>query len=95
MSGRLRLAEREPGVAAIAFGLGVVWGGVWILSAMFNSVAILMSAEYGGSGRGAVRGHSRERDADDSDATGRLCANPRRGVCTSHALRRLFEDLRQ
>lgn len=48
MSGRLRLAEREPGrLAAIAFGLGVVWGCVWILSAMFNSVAILMSAEYG------------------------------------------------
>jgi len=48
MSGRLRLAEREPGrLAAIAFGLGVVWGGIWILSAMFNSVAILMSTEYG------------------------------------------------
>jgi hypothetical protein len=47
MAGRLRVAEREPGrLAAIAFGLGVLWGGVWILSATFNSVAILLSTQY-------------------------------------------------
>ena len=47
MAGRLRMAEREPGrLSAIALGLGVVWGGIWILSAMFNSVAILLSSDY-------------------------------------------------
>ncbi len=47
LSGRLRLAEGEPGrLATIANGIGVVWGAVWLLSAMFNSVAILLATLY-------------------------------------------------
>jgi hypothetical protein len=47
LAGRLRLAEGEPGrLGSIAFGIGVVWGALWLLSAMFNSVAILIAAQY-------------------------------------------------
>jgi hypothetical protein len=47
-AGRLRVAEGEPGqLASTAFGLGVVWGGVWLLSAFFNSASILLAADYG------------------------------------------------
>jgi hypothetical protein len=47
LSGRLRMAEGEPGrLASISFGVGVVWGAVWLLSAMFNSAAILLATEY-------------------------------------------------
>jgi hypothetical protein len=47
LSGRLRLAEGEPGrLASISNGVGVVWGAVWLLSAMFNSAAILLAARY-------------------------------------------------
>jgi hypothetical protein len=47
LSGRLRMAEGEPGrLASIGFGLGVVWGAVWLLSAMFNSAAIVLAANY-------------------------------------------------
>lgn len=47
LSGRLRLAEGEPGrLASIASGVGTVWGAVWILSAMFNSAAILLATQY-------------------------------------------------
>jgi hypothetical protein len=47
VSGRLRVAEREPGsLAAAVFGLGVVWAGVWLLSAFFNSGAILLASTY-------------------------------------------------
>ena len=47
LAGRLRLAEGEPGrLGSIAFGLGVVWGALWLLSAMFNSVAIVIAAQY-------------------------------------------------
>lgn len=47
LAGRLRLAEGEPGrLATIAFGVGVVWGALWLVSALFNSAAILLAADY-------------------------------------------------
>ena len=47
LASRLRMAEGEPGrLASIAFGTGVVWGAVWLLSAMFNSAAIVLAAQY-------------------------------------------------
>ena len=47
LAGRLRMAEGEPGrLASISFGVGVVWGAVWLLSAMFNSAAILLATIY-------------------------------------------------
>jgi hypothetical protein len=47
LAGRLRMAEGEPGrLSSIAFGLGVVWGAIWLLSAMFNSAAIVLAAQY-------------------------------------------------
>jgi hypothetical protein len=47
LAGRLRMAEGEPGrLSSIGFGLGVVWGAIWLLSAMFNSVAIVLAAQY-------------------------------------------------
>jgi hypothetical protein len=47
LSGRLRLAEGEPGrLASAGFGLGVVWAGVWLLSGFFNSAAIRFAADY-------------------------------------------------
>jgi hypothetical protein len=47
LASRLRLAEGEPGrLASIGFGIGVVWGAIWLLSAMFNSVAITLAANY-------------------------------------------------
>ncbi len=47
LAGRLRTAEGEPGrLATAAFGLGVVWAGVWLLSALFNSASILLASGY-------------------------------------------------
>jgi hypothetical protein len=47
LAGRLRSAEGEPGrLATAAFGLGVVWAGVWLLSALFNSTSILLASTY-------------------------------------------------
>ena len=47
LSGRLRLIEGEPGrLASISFGVGVLWGGVWVFSAFFNSVGILLGSIY-------------------------------------------------
>jgi uncharacterized membrane protein len=47
LSGRLRLVEGEPGrLASISFGIGVLWGAVWVFSAMFNSVGILLATGY-------------------------------------------------
>ena len=58
LSGRLRLAEGEPGrLAGIAQGTGVVWGAVWLVSAMFNSLSILLATIYqnpGGARMSAV-----------------------------------------
>jgi hypothetical protein len=47
LASRLRMAEGEPGrLASIAFGIGVVWGSIWLLSAMLNSSAIVLATEY-------------------------------------------------
>jgi hypothetical protein len=47
LAGRLRLAEGEPArLGSIAFGIGVIWGALWLLSAMFNSMAIILAANY-------------------------------------------------
>jgi len=47
LGSRLRMAEGEPGrLASIAFGIGVVWGAIWLLSAMLNSSAISLAAQY-------------------------------------------------
>jgi hypothetical protein len=47
LAGRMRTAEGEPGrMATTAFGLGVVWAGVWLLSAFFNSASILLADVY-------------------------------------------------
>ena len=44
---RLRIAEGEPArLAETAFGLGVVWAGIWLLSAFFNSASIMLAADY-------------------------------------------------
>jgi hypothetical protein len=44
---RLRHMEGEPArLAEAAFGLGVVWAGVWLLSAFFNSASIMLAADY-------------------------------------------------
>src|SRR5919198_2281647 len=47
LASRLRLAEGEPGrLGSIAFGIGTIWGALWLLSAMFNSAAIVLAADY-------------------------------------------------
>jgi hypothetical protein len=47
LASRLRLAEGEPGrLSSIAFGIGVIWGAIWLFSAMFNSVGIVLGAQY-------------------------------------------------
>ena len=47
LASRLRMAEGEPGrLASIAFGIGVVWGSIWLLSAMLNSSAITFASQY-------------------------------------------------
>ena len=47
LGSRLRMAEGEPGrLASIASGIGIVWGAVWLLSAMLNSSAILLATHY-------------------------------------------------
>jgi hypothetical protein len=47
LAGRLRLVEGEPGrLASISSAVGIVWGAVWLLSAMFNSAAILLATQY-------------------------------------------------
>jgi len=47
LGGRLRMAEGEPGrLASIGFGIGVIWGAVFLFSAMFNSVAIVLASQY-------------------------------------------------
>ncbi|MEO8678340.1 MAG: hypothetical protein ABI665_04795 [Vicinamibacterales bacterium] len=47
LAGRLRSIEGAPGrLASTAFGPGVVWAGVWLLSAFFNSSAILLATSY-------------------------------------------------
>jgi hypothetical protein len=48
LAGRLRAIEGAPGrLASTAFGPATVWAGVWMLSAFFNSSAILLATSYG------------------------------------------------
>ena len=48
LAGRLRMVEGEPGrLAGAAFGPAVVWAGVWMLSALFNSSAIVLATGDG------------------------------------------------
>jgi hypothetical protein len=57
LAGRLRTAEGEPGrLATAAFGLGVVWAGVWLLSALFNSVSILLASSYASAAGSRIAG---------------------------------------
>jgi hypothetical protein len=45
---RLRLAEGGSGrLATIAGCVGTLWGGIWLLSALFNSASISLAATYG------------------------------------------------
>lgn len=46
LAGRLRVAGPDR-LASAAFGLGVIWAGVWLLSAFFNSASILLAVDYG------------------------------------------------
>src|SRR5262245_24419431 len=47
LGSRLRLAEGEPGrLSSIAVGIGVIWGAIWLLSAMLNSAGIVLAADY-------------------------------------------------
>jgi hypothetical protein len=47
LAGRLRLAEGEPGrLASITLAIGCLWGTVWLLSATFNSAAIVLGTQY-------------------------------------------------
>src|SRR5262245_12413962 len=39
-----RLGPRPAGAASAVLGAGILWGTVWLLSALFNSAAISMSA---------------------------------------------------
>lgn len=57
LAGRLRLAEGEPGrLSSIAFGVGVLWGAVWLLSAFLNSAAILLATDYANPAGARVAG---------------------------------------
>ena len=54
---RLRQAEGPPGrLATAALGLGIIWSGVWFLSAFFNSAAIMLAADYGDPAGARVAG---------------------------------------
>jgi len=47
LASRLRSAGREHAApAAVAMAAGTVWAAVWLLSAVFNSVAITLAADY-------------------------------------------------
>jgi len=48
LADRLRRAEGDPArLATAALSLGILWSGVWLLSAFFNSAAIMLAADYG------------------------------------------------
>jgi hypothetical protein len=57
LAGRLRQAEGEPArLSSAAFGLGVVWAGVWLLSGLFNSAAIRLAADFANPSGARVAG---------------------------------------
>jgi len=57
LSSRLRVDEGGPGrLASAAFGLGVVWAGVWLLSAFFNSASIMLATSYDDPGGSRIAG---------------------------------------
>jgi hypothetical protein len=57
LAGRLRMVEGEPGrLSGAAFGPAVVWAGVWLLSALFNSTSIEMAAGAGDSSGARLAG---------------------------------------
>jgi hypothetical protein len=57
LADRLRTVERPPGrVAEAAFGLGILWAGVWLFSAFFNSVSIMLAADYNDAGGARIAG---------------------------------------
>jgi hypothetical protein len=57
LADRLRHAEGEPArLATTALGLGILWSGVWLLSAFFNSAAIMLAADYGDPAGARVAG---------------------------------------
>jgi hypothetical protein len=57
LAGRLRTAEGDGGrVATAAFGLGVVWAAIWLLSGFFNSASILLATTYADPGGSRVAG---------------------------------------
>lgn len=57
LTDRLRANERQPGrVAEAAFGLGILWAGVWLFSAFFNSASIMLAADYNDPGGARIAG---------------------------------------
>src|SRR5687768_18176134 len=41
-----RFGARPADAAAIVLGAGILWGCVWLISALFNSVAISLATRY-------------------------------------------------
>ena len=41
-----RFGSRQAGPATIVLGAGILWGCVWLVSALFNSVAISLATTY-------------------------------------------------
>jgi hypothetical protein len=57
LADRLRTVEKPPGrVAEAAFGLGILWAGVWLFSAFFNSASIMLAADYNDPGGARIAG---------------------------------------
>jgi hypothetical protein len=57
LADRLRMVERQTGrIAEVAFGLGTLWGGVWLFSAFFNSASIFLAADYNDPGGARIAG---------------------------------------
>jgi len=57
LADRLRHAEGEPArLAETGFGLGVIWAGIWLLSAFFNSASIVLAADYADAAGSRIAG---------------------------------------
>lgn len=47
---RCRLVEGTPGrLSYVVFSLGILWGGVWLISAFLNSAAVTLAIDHGDS----------------------------------------------